>query len=555
MSTPSSVPVAIVGAGPVGLALALGLARHGVDSVVLEREPQLSRHSKAAGIHVRTRDALRRWGVEDRFLTVGNLIDQVALHDANAGDRHLLRLDLRCLDDEVDRPGLLVIEQNETERLLWDALRETGRSEVRFGTEVTGLRQDPDGVTLQVRHDGAADELRADHVVGCDGPGSTVRGAMGLPFEGTTYRLQPMLADVDLDLDDERDALPWPRLHDRGDGLTAALRLRPGRWRIIHLPARAGPRGDEGPVDGPRVGGATVGGATGGSSVGEVPVGEVPVDGPSVGEVPVDEVARRAEDVLGPGPVETVWRSRFRIHRRASPRFRAERLLLAGDAAHVHSPVGGQGMNAGIQDAHALAWRLAAVRAGGDTERLLSSYDHERRAVVVGEVARFTDLLTRVYLQSPWWARRVAFAAQRTAMRVPRLQRAAVRRFSMVDLRVPPSELLAGERAAGVRLPDPVVVAPDGSRRRLHGLLPFGPALLEVTDGGPTDRPPQLRVDAIVTVGPGGYQDPTGKIRALLGGRTGWVLVRPDGVVAWARTSSAGLAAAIDRSLGRPRQG
>jgi 2-polyprenyl-6-methoxyphenol hydroxylase-like FAD-dependent oxidoreductase len=513
MSNPGSVPVAIVGAGPVGLALALGLARHGVRSVVLERQPGLSEHSKAAGVHVRTRDALRRWGVEDRFLVTGTLVDQLTLHDVTAGDRPLLHLDLRGLADEVDRPGLLVIEQSETERLLLDALRQTGLGEVRFGTEVTGIRERPDGVTLTLQRDEVREQLHAVHVVGCDGPSSTVREAMGMPFEGATYRLEPMLADVDLD--DERDALPWPRLHDRHDGLTAALRLRPGRWRIIHLPAPDHGAGEE---------------------------------------VPDIEVARRVEAVLGPGPAAIVWRSRFQIHRRSSPRFRRGRLLLAGDAAHVHSPVGGQGMNAGIQDAHALAWRLAAVHAGGDVERLLDSYDRERRGVVVGEVSRFTDLLTRVYLQSPSWVRRAAFALQRTAMRSPAIQRTALRRLSMIDLRSPPSGLLPAERAAGVRLPDPLVRGADGTGRRLHELLPLGAALLEVTDGDPPPAPVEdLPVDAVLRIGHRGWAEPSGRIRALLDGRDGWILVRPDGAVAWARTNDAGLAAAIRRSLGHPR--
>jgi 2-polyprenyl-6-methoxyphenol hydroxylase-like FAD-dependent oxidoreductase len=510
MPSPSeSVPVAIVGAGPVGLALALGLARHGVRSVVLEREPRLSQHSKAAGVHVRTREALRRWGAEDRFCEVGNLVDQVVLHDVPGGDRPLLHLDLRTLDDEVDRPGLLVIEQSDTERLLWEALRDTGLSSVRFDAEVVAVRERADGVTLTVRGEGTDHELRADHVVGCDGPSSTVREAIGMPFEGATYRLQPMLADVELD--DDRDALPWPRVDDRHGGLTAALRLRPGRWRIIHLP----------------------------------------VDDPADDEVPDAEVAQRVEAVLGPGPAAIVWRSRFRIHRRASPRFRRRRLLLAGDAAHVHSPVGGQGMNAGIQDAHALAWRLATVQAGGDVDRLLDSYDHERRGVVVGDVSRFTDVLTRVYLQSPAWARRIAFALQRTAMRVPPIERAALRRMTMIDLRSPPSTLLPAERAAGVRLPDVLLRATDGTERRLHDLLPLGAALLEVTDASAPGTAEGLPVEAVIRVGRGGYVDRTGRIRGLLDGQDGWILVRPDGAIAWARTHDAGLAAAVRRSLGR----
>jgi 2-polyprenyl-6-methoxyphenol hydroxylase-like FAD-dependent oxidoreductase len=513
-----TTPVAIVGAGPVGLALALGLARHDVASVVLERSSSTSQHSKAAGIHIRTREVLRRWGVEDRFLAAGELVTELALRDAGAGDRALLTFDLRELADEVERPGLLMLEQHETERLLLAAARATGRVEVVFGAEVVGLQPGRDAVELRVRtDDGEHRRVVADHAVGCDGAGSFVRDALGLPFEGRTYRLRPMLADVAID--DARDRAAWPRLHDGPEGLTLALRLAAGRWRIIHLA-----RDDRAPGD----------------------------------DVPDAEVQRRVDTVLGAGPATVRWSSRFAIHRRASPRFRVGRVLLAGDAAHVHSPVGGQGMNAGVQDANDLAWRLAAALAGADADRLFDAYEVERRGVVVGTVSRTTDVLTKTVLQAPGWVRRGVFALQRTALCVPALRRRALRRFGMLDLDLPASPLLrADDRAAGTRLPDPVVVTPDGRAVRLHRLLPVGWSLLEVADttatdgaaaggadvavGGPGAR--GLPVDAVLRFGSGGLHDRTGSLSALLGGDEGWVLVRPDGHVAWARAGPTGLAA------------
>ncbi|WP_052667573.1 FAD-dependent oxidoreductase [Nitriliruptor alkaliphilus] len=497
-----TTPVAIVGAGPVGLALALGLARHGVDSVVLERNPTTSAHSKAAGIHVRTRDALRRWGIEDRFLAAGHLVTDLVLHDAGRQDHALFHLDFRRLEDEVHRPGLLVLEQSETERLLLEAVRETARCEVVFGAEVTDLEPHEDGVRVRFRREGEGPPdglMDAEYVVGCDGASSTVRDVIGAGFEGRTYRLRPMLADVAVH--DARDDLPWPRLVDRRagpGGLTAGLRLRRGLWRIIHLTTRT--------------------------------------DGPD--DVPDEEVQRRVDAVLGEGPVDVVWSSRFRIHRRSSPRFRHGRILLAGDAAHVHSPVGGQGMNAGIQDASSLAWQLAGAVGGDDADRLLDAYDAERRAVV-GGVSRFTDALTRVYLQAPRWLRRTVFTVQRSALRIPAVHRRALRRMAMLDLRLPASPLVdRADRAAGTRLPDPLLIAPDGCERRLHQLLPVGPALVRV--GGETDDPPnggdEADVEAVIRIGPGGHHDPSGLLRGLTGGDDGWVLVRPDGCVAWARS-------------------
>jgi 2-polyprenyl-6-methoxyphenol hydroxylase-like FAD-dependent oxidoreductase len=508
----SSAPVAIVGAGPVGLSLAVGLARHGVRAMVFEREPTTGDRSRAAGIHLRTREVFRHWSIEDRFLEAGELLTELVVRDAGADDRAVLAVDFDELRPEADQPGVLILEQSETERLLLDAAREAGQ-QVRFGTEVIALRADADGVTLTLDEGGSRRTFDAAYVVGCDGASSTVRDALDLPFEGRTYELRPMLADVDLD--DERGALPSPRIENGRGGLTLGIRLRPGRWRIVHL--TAGPE-------------------------------------PSAGvEVPAVEVERRVEEVLGPGPVRIVWSSRFRIHRRSSPRFRVGRVLLAGDAAHVHSPVGGQGMNAGIQDTHNLAWKLAAALEGGEVDRLLDSYDVERRAVVVGTVSGSTDLVTRLYLQSPSWVRSALFTLQRTVLRFHPIRRRFLRRATMLDLDLPASPLLdADERAAGLRLPDPLLRAPDGGPVRLYDLLPTGPLLLRV--GGPArpDGEGSAMVGESLRIGRDGHQDPTGVLRDLLGGPEGWILVRPDAHVAWARTDPAGLRAAARAALGQP---
>ncbi|MCO5164969.1 MAG: FAD-dependent monooxygenase [Planctomycetes bacterium] len=499
------VPVAIVGAGPVGLSLALGLARHGVRSVVLERSPTTSAHSKAAGVHVRTREVLRRWGVEERLLAEGALVPAISPRDVTTG-RPLFTVDLGLLDDEADRPGLLLLEQSRTERVLKEAVAATGRCDLRFGAEVTGLLRRPASARLVVREGGRTTALGAAFVVGCDGAGSLVREGLGLPFEGITYGLRPMLADVVVD--DARDDLPWPRLRNAGDGLSFALRLRPGLWRLVHLERRA----------------------------------------PTKEEVPDDEVQGRARALLGPGRVEVVWASRFRIHRRAAPRFRVGRVLLAGDAAHVHSPVGGLGMNAGVQDAADLAWKLAAALAGGDVDRLLDAYDVERRAVVVGRVSRFTDVLTRALLQTPAPVRAAAFCLLGGALALPPLGRQAARRLAMLDLALPASPLVdAHDLAAGVRLPDILLRAPDGRQVRLHALLPLGPALLDVAARRPFV--PDLPLPA-VRIGPGAHVDPSGALRRLLGGADALVLVRPDGHVAWARRRLDGLVPALRRALG-----
>ncbi|WP_307849382.1 FAD-dependent monooxygenase [Qaidamihabitans albus] len=437
----------------------------------------------------------------------GALKRTMPIHPGPTSHRPLLSFDFTELDQEADRAGVLFLEQGETERLLLAAVRDSGWCDVRFGTEAVALDARPDGVQLTVDEGAATRTLTAAFVVGCDGTGSFVRDAVEIPFPGVTFPLRPTLADVRID--DDRDALPWPRLHNGRRGITGAQRLRPGHWRIIRVESGA------------------------------------PVPGEPV---PGSEVRARAAEVLGDGPVEVVWASRFQFQRRASPRFRSGRVLLAGDAAHAFPPANGQGMNAGIQDAHNLAWKLANAVRGGDLDGLLDSYEVERRAMV-GRVSRHVSLLTRIGLQAPRPVRAAVFQLMRLGLAVPASRRERLRNLAMIDLRVPASPLLDGaERAAGVRLPNPVLRSPTGATTRLYDLVDAGPCLLQLA--GATER--AVRVPGVTTVriGPGGHRDPSGSLARLLGGDTGWLLVRPDLHLAWARTGAAGLRAAVARALG-----
>jgi 2-polyprenyl-6-methoxyphenol hydroxylase-like FAD-dependent oxidoreductase len=504
----STTPVAIVGAGPVGLSLALGLARNGVRSVLLECKQTTSERSKAPGIHVRTREIFRQWGIEERFLEAGTLTHTLTLHSPVPARRPLASIDFSELDGEADLPGLLILEQGHTERLLLEAVRESGMCDVRFATEVVGLEQGAGRARLTLRSVGGEHTLEAEYAVGCDGAGSFVREALGLPFEGITYSVRPMLADIRID--DRRDDLPWPRTRNSRSGITTAIRLSPGLWRLIRL-ERGEPRQGE--------------------------------------EVGREEVGERVAEVLGLGPFDIEWASRFRIHRRSAPRFRVGRVLLAGDAAHVHSPVGGLGMNGGIQDAHNLAWKLAHALRGGDADRLLDSYEVERRAVIVESVSRYTDFVTRAFLDSPTLVRDAAFALLRLLQKSRRIRRRMLRRTAMLDLDYPASPLLdARERAAGVRLPDPRLRSPDGAEVRLYDLLPNAPVILEMAER--RGRAMDLPMEEVIRIGPGGYADPSGMLRRLLGAEAGWILVRPDRHVAWARHRPDGMAEAARFALG-----
>lgn len=498
--------VAIVGGGPVGLSLALGLARHGVRSVLLERKEGTSRWSKAPGIHVRTREVFRQWGVEDLFLEAGTLLRKVRIHSPES--RLLASIDFSVLDAEADRPGLLVLEQARTEKLLLDAVRETGLCDLRFATEAVVLEQHDGGVRLSCRHDGAHSTVDAGFVVGCDGAGSFTRKALGLSFDGFTYAVRPMLADVRID--DRRDELGWPRIWNGHGGLTAAIRLETGLWRLIRL-ERGEPDAD-----------ATV---------------------------PETEISEHVRSTLGAGPFTTEWASRFRIHLRSAPTFRIGRVLLAGDAAHIHSPAGGLGMNAGIQDAHNLAWKLAAAIRGGDTDALLDSYDVERRSVTVEEVSSYADYATRIFLQSPPALRAPAFLILRLLLAVAPIRKAMLRRLSMIALGYGPSPLLRPEaKAVGRRLPNPLLHSAGGTMIRLYDLVPNEAFLIHVADA---DEPIRPLDGHVIRIGSGAYQEPSDMLRKMIDGHDGWILVRPDLHIAWLGATLPSRQVLL-RSLGRP---
>jgi 2-polyprenyl-6-methoxyphenol hydroxylase-like FAD-dependent oxidoreductase len=505
--TTGQAPVAIVGAGPVGLSLALGLARHGVRSVLVDRKPSTNRQSRAPALHVRTMEVLRQWGAADPLLGAGTLKRSLPMYEGADGSQPFLSFDFTDLDDEAADAGVLFLEQGETERLLLDAVAATGRCDIRFAADAIALQERDGSVSLTLRHNGSEEQLHADYVVGCDGTNSFVRGALGLPFDGFTYPLRATLADVRID--DHRDRLPWPRFHNGARGFTGAQRLAHEQWRIIR-------------VEG-----------------GEPAPGE---------DVPREELEQRVMEVLGGGSFEVLWASRFAFQRRSSPRYRHGRVLLAGDAAHAFPPANGQGMNAGIQDAHNLAWKLAHALRGGDSERLLDSYDEERRSVV-GAVSRNVSFLTRVGIQSPRAVRAAVLRLMRLALSVGPSRRQRARNMAMIDLDLPASPLLDGRhRAAGRRLPNLLLRRGGRSPVRLYDLLPTGSCLLDLSDGAET--PGDLPVDATVALPAGTPDDPGLRLRQLLGDDAGWILVRPDLHVAWATADAGELAPAARRALG-----
>ncbi len=367
----------IVGAGPTGLTLAASLISRGIQATVVDAQATAAHTSRAAAVNARTLEVLEGLDVARRLVKEGIQAPRFTIRDRS---RILMRLDFSGLT--TNYPYTLLVPQNVTEKLLNDRLTELGGAVVRSKV-LTSIAEDGEGVTATF-DDG--DTIRARYVVGADGIHSTVREQAAIGFEGGHYDESFILADVHLSggAPVEEVVLFWATA-----GLTVVAPLPDGTYRIV------------------------------------APVADAP-------EEPSVEFVQQVLDErgLGAGRVvvtDVVWGSRFRIHHRVAHTYRAGRLLLAGDAAHVHSPAGGQGMNLGIQDAIALADALASVLAGGP-ESALDEYSDARRPIA-RQVVALTDRLTRL-ATLPRAARPIRNAAIGLAGRVPAVRRALAQRLS-----------------------------------------------------------------------------------------------------------------------------
>jgi 2-polyprenyl-6-methoxyphenol hydroxylase-like FAD-dependent oxidoreductase len=430
------VPVAIAGAGPVGLSTALGLARAGIRSVVLESKTELDPHSRATLILPRTLEIFRQWAVLDQLLASGNRVPHVRLREPE-DDHQILHVNFTKLADQTACMFTLAIPQDRTERILLDAVQATGLVDVRFDTELVGFAQDSTGVRLCTQTGGTETIMTASYLVGADGAHSRVRGQLGVELAGKTYPTQAMLADVrihpSLDRTDE-----WPTILDHR-GIIVGIRFGDGVWRII----------------------------------------EQAVDERLSGLVLDDHIITLAQELFGTGPVEVLWRSIYHKHERcADGGFHYDRITLAGDAGHLNSPAGGQGMNSGVQDAHNLAWKLAAAvtHPAADATALLESYSQERTSLIGRRVQPATDLAERFQTARPH--RRVALVHALDALfGFGHSQSAGIltHGLSMLDVVYEHSALLHGRsKALGHRVPD--VLADDGER--IYPKIPAGGVLV-----------------------------------------------------------------------------
>ncbi|MFE7153775.1 FAD-dependent monooxygenase [Streptomyces sp. NPDC057636] len=452
--------VIVVGSGPTGLLLAGDLAAAGVSVTVVEKRPHgISNLSRAFVLHARTLEQLDARGLADGIEAKGQALDRLSLFGR-------LAVDLSDLPSRFQH--LLVLPQYEVEAALQRRATDAG---VKFSyeSEVTGLAQDADGVTLQVRTgDGESTTMRAAYVVGTDGMRSAVRESVGLPFPGKSVIRSVVLADVKL-AEEPENVLT---VNAVGDAFAFIAPFGDGYYRVI-----------------------------GWNRARNVPE-SAPLD--------LDEIKEVTRRALGRdyGMREARWMSRFHSDERQAPAYRVGRVLLAGDAAHVHTPAGGQGMNTGLQDAANLGWKLAAVVDGRAGQSLLDTYEAERHPVGKAVLRSSGGIVRLAMANRPWTlAARAALTAFLGHVRPARTRMVGRLTGIGVAYRAP----RGAHRLVGTRVPD--VTLKEG---RLYEVLRQGTFVLIVPEGAHDKGDDRYAVTHWASE------------------RRTSLLVRPDGYVAWA---------------------
>ncbi|MFE7410501.1 FAD-dependent monooxygenase [Streptomyces laurentii] len=456
--------VLVVGAGPTGLLLAGDLAASGLRVTLVERRgPAVSNMTRAFAVHARTLEQLDARGLAEPLLATGTCLDRLEMFGRVTFDLSHLRTRF---------PYVLVTPQYEVERLLEDRARAAG-ADIRYDTELRGLRQDADSVTADLATTSGTTEpssgttepsdrprsrtLRARYLVGTDGVRSAVRRAIGLPFPGGAVIRSLVLADVRL-ADTPPAALT---LASGGDSFAVVIPFGDGWYRVM-----------------------------GWDRSRQVPDSE-PVE--------LDELREIVRRAFGTdhGMHDARWLSRFHSDERQAPAYRAGRVFLAGDAAHVHSPAGGQGMNTGLQDAANLSWKLAAVLHGEapDPDALLDSYQAERHPVGT-QVLRSSGALIRLAIARTPLQRAARGVSARVLAHVRPVTSYAMGQVTGIGIaydrdthRVPDLKLREGRLYELLREGRFVLVAPEGTAPVPPPSTPAAPdRLLRATWSNPARR-------------------------------------------------------------------
>jgi 3-(3-hydroxy-phenyl)propionate hydroxylase len=479
--------VVIVGGGPAGMMLAAELALAKVDVAVVERRPDhVLVESRAGGFHSRTIEVLDQRGVADRFLAEGRTA-QVATFGTQVVDMS---------DFPTRHPYSLGIFQNKIERIMGDWIAELP-VQIHYGRDVTGFAQDDTGVDVLLA-DG--ERLRSRYLVGCDGGRSLIRKAAGIEFPGWDATRSNLIAEVEVTEE------PPKGVRNDAVGVHGLHRLEDGRVRVVTTEQQLGPSSE-----------------------------------PTLRELSDALTAVFGTDF---GVHDPTWISRFTDATRQAAAYRDRRVLLAGDAAHVHYPAGGQGLGLGVQDAVNLGWKLAQVVKGTSPESLLDTYQAERHPVTA-RALRYTMAQTALQRHDERTKAVVEIVSDLASMDEPRKQLAGL--ISGLDIHY---DLGEGHPLIGRRMPDLDVVTADGTRRVFELLHEAKPLLLDLGEPATLDIAPWAdRVKRIDAGYEGDWELPVlGTVDAPTA-----VLVRPDGYVAWvADGTDAGLADALATWFGPP---
>ncbi|MET9129827.1 rifampin monooxygenase [Streptomyces antibioticus] len=469
--------VIVVGAGPTGLMLAAELRLHGVRVLVLERDPEPTPVVRALGLHVRSIEVMDQRGLLERFLAHGTQ-HRVGGFFAGLGTRWPDRLD-------TAHSYVLGIPQTVTDRLLAEHATDLG-AEIRRGSELVGLSQDDDGVTAELA-DGT--RLRARHLVGCDGGRSTVRKLLGVGFPGEPARVETLLGEMRVTTEPEELAAVVARVRETEKRFGLGP-LGDGAYRVV-----------------------------------------VPADGVAEDRtVPptLDDFKRQLRAYAGTdfGVHAPRWLSRFGDATRQAERYRVGRVLLAGDAAHIHPPTGGQGLNLGVQDAFNLGWKLAAEVAGWAPPDLLDSYHAERHPVAT---AVLDNTRAQMELMSTAPGPRAVRRLLSELIDFEDVNRYLIEKITAIGVRYDfgDSHELVGRRMRDVTL----------KRGRLYELTRTGRGLLLDQTGRLSVAGWADRVDHVVDVSEE-LDVPA-------------VLLRPDGHVAWAGEDQRELVGGLRRWFGK----